>query len=148
MLTMSALRRLAASSKEMRVRVLGSMKRLTRVLPWSAGTFFTSRVPTSLKASAVLSTRVISSAESSRRLNKSFRTQRVVIVGPRPAGLTKARPSFLHQPDGVRLVVCFLQPHPHAFALRGGQVLSHKIGANRQFTVATINQNRELDRGR
>src|SRR5690348_12228330 len=75
MLTISALRRLAASSKEVRVRVLGSTKKLTRVLPCKAGTFLTSRVPTSLNASAVSSTSEISAADSSRRPNKSFLVQ-------------------------------------------------------------------------
>src|SRR5207249_7199835 len=41
----SALRRNAASSKEVRVRVLGSTKKLTSVLPRNAGTFLISRVP-------------------------------------------------------------------------------------------------------
>jgi hypothetical protein len=39
----SALRRFAAMSNAMRVRVLGSRKRLTIVLPRRAGTFFTLR---------------------------------------------------------------------------------------------------------
>ena len=58
-------------------RVLGSTKKFTRVLPRSAGTFLISRVPTSLKASAVSRRKTISSAESSRMPRKSFRCQRV-----------------------------------------------------------------------
>ena len=42
-LTTSALKRLAASSNEVLVRVEASKKRLTTVLPLKAGTFFTSR---------------------------------------------------------------------------------------------------------
>ena len=57
MLITSALKRVAASSNEVRVRVLGSTKKLTSVLPRKAGTFFTSRVPTCLNASAVSSTK-------------------------------------------------------------------------------------------
>ena len=49
----SALRRLAAISKAMRVRVLGSRKRLTIVLPRRAGTFFTLRWRIFLNAAAV-----------------------------------------------------------------------------------------------
>src|SRR6185312_14766029 len=49
----SALRRLAAISKARRVRVLGSRKRLTMVLPRRAGTFFTLRPRIFLKAVAV-----------------------------------------------------------------------------------------------
>src|ERR1700679_3192235 len=46
----SALSRCAASSKLMRVRVEGSMKRLMTVLPRRAGTFLMARSPTALKA--------------------------------------------------------------------------------------------------
>ena len=53
MLTTSAESRWAANSKLVRVRVLGSMKRFTIVLPRSAGTFFTSRWPTSSNVRAV-----------------------------------------------------------------------------------------------
>jgi hypothetical protein len=51
--TMSALRRWAASSKLVRVRVLSSQNALTTTLPRRAGTFFTLRVETSLNESAV-----------------------------------------------------------------------------------------------
>ena len=80
----SALNRSAASSKDVRVRVLGSTKKFTNVFPRSDGTFLISRVPTCLNASAVSRMKLISSAESSRRPSKSFRVQRVVIV-PFPA---------------------------------------------------------------
>ena len=73
----SALRRIAAISKDVRVRVLGSTKKFTSVLPRNAGTFLISRVPTSLKASAVSRMKVISSAESSRMPSRSFRCQRI-----------------------------------------------------------------------
>src|SRR5262249_49615957 len=78
----SALSRNAASSKEVRVRVLGSTKKLTSVLPRNAGTFLISRVPTCLNASVVSRTKLISSAVNSRRPNKSLRVQRVVITFP------------------------------------------------------------------
>src|SRR6188472_2324955 len=77
----SALSRNAASSKEVRVRVLGSTKKLTSVLPRNAGTFLISRVPTCLNASVVSRTKLISSAVSSRRPSKSLRVQRVVMIG-------------------------------------------------------------------
>src|SRR5439155_10021990 len=75
----SALNRTAASSKEVRVRVLGSTKKFTSVFPRSAGTFLISRVPTCLKASAVSRTRLISSADNSRNPSKSLRFQRIFI---------------------------------------------------------------------
>src|SRR5205814_8540531 len=75
----SALRRNAANSKDVRVRVLGSTKKLTNVLPRNAGTFLISRVPTCLNASVVSRTKLISSAVNSRRPSKSLRVQRVLI---------------------------------------------------------------------
>ncbi len=54
-LTASADRRLAAISKEVRVRVEGSKKRLMTVRPRSAGTFLIWRLETSRKVSAVSS---------------------------------------------------------------------------------------------
>ena len=50
----SAERRLAAISKAMRVRVLGSRKRLTIVLPRMAGTFLTLRFRIFLNPAAVV----------------------------------------------------------------------------------------------
>ena len=49
----SALSRFSAISNEVRVRVLGSKKRLTTVLPRRVGTFLMARWPTSFIASAV-----------------------------------------------------------------------------------------------
>ena len=49
----SAESRLAAASKEMRVRVESSKKRLTTVRPRRAGSFLTSRSPTAAISSAV-----------------------------------------------------------------------------------------------
>ena len=77
MLMTSALKRIAAISNDVRVRVLGSTKKLTSVLPRSAGTFLISRVPTSLNASAVSRMKTISSAESSRIPSRSLRCQRI-----------------------------------------------------------------------
>ena len=54
-LTASADRRLAAISKDVRVRVDGSKKRLMTVRPRSAGTFLISRFETSRNVSAVSS---------------------------------------------------------------------------------------------
>src|SRR5436305_825447 len=79
MLITSALNRNAANSNEVRVRVLGSTKKFTSVFPRSAGTFLISRVPTCLKASVVSRTKLISSADKSRKPSKSFRVQRAVM---------------------------------------------------------------------
>ena len=87
----SALNRNAASSKEVRVRVLGSTKKLISVLPRRAGTFLISRVPTCLNASVVSRTKLISSAVSSRRPRRSLRVQRVVMIRMSIAAITKSR---------------------------------------------------------
>src|SRR5437868_2942073 len=80
MLITSALNRNAANSNDVRVRVLGSTKKLTKVFPRRAGTFLISRVPTSLNASAVSKTKLISSAESSRSPSRSLRVQRIFML--------------------------------------------------------------------
>ncbi len=61
--TVSALNRLAASSNERRVRVLGSKKRWTTVLPRSGGTFLMGLSRISLRDSAVSRMKRISSGE-------------------------------------------------------------------------------------
>src|SRR6516225_2697583 len=71
--TPSALRPKAASPKEVLLRVLGSTKKLTIVLPRSEGTFFISRAPTVLNAAAVSRIVSISSSPNSRIPSKSFR---------------------------------------------------------------------------
>src|SRR4030095_12552669 len=129
MLTISALRRLAASSKEVGVRVLGSTKRLIRVLRCSAGTFFNSRVPTCLKASAVSRTRLISSAESSRRPNKSLRVQR-----------SGSLFIFLRvpEPDAIWFIIDILKADSHLFGSRGREILPDEVRPDRQFAMAAI----------
>ena len=65
-------RRLAAISKEVRVRVEGSKKRLMTVRPRSVGTFLISRREMSRKDSAVSRMCVISAADSSRMPSRSL----------------------------------------------------------------------------
>jgi hypothetical protein len=60
-LIVSADSRLAATSKEMRVRVESSKKRLTTVRPRSVGSFLIGRSATDRISSAVSSTRAASS---------------------------------------------------------------------------------------
>ena len=87
MLTASAESRLAAISKDVRVRVDGSKKRLITVRPRSAGTFLISRRETSRNVSAVSSRCVISPASSSRIPRRCLRLKDVNLVGltSRPA---------------------------------------------------------------
>src|SRR5262245_28789508 len=168
----SALRRNAASSKEVRVRVLGSTKKLTSVLPRNAGTFFISRVPTCLNASVVSRTKLISYAYTLSSPSKSLRALRVVIGSGERTRLAcwRARPrdrellfdlhqharcvhypeswhsySFPFQPDGVGFVVGFLQADLNLFAGCSRQIFSDVIGTNRQLAMAAIYQHGELD---
>src|SRR6201996_6922219 len=83
--TTSALRRNAASSNEVRVRVLGSTKKLTIVFPRKAGTFLISREPTVLKAAAVSRIISISLSSNSRIPSRSFRCQFAVCGRSRDA---------------------------------------------------------------
>ena len=64
MLKVSALIRLAAISKERRVRVEGSKNRLMMVWPRRVGTFLIGRAEISLKESAVVRIWVMSSREN------------------------------------------------------------------------------------
>ena len=52
--------------------------------------------------------------------------------------------SFLFQPNGVRFVVGFLQPHLNLFARGGRQIFPDVIGSNRQLAMAAIDQYCEL----
>src|SRR6266498_4648399 len=120
----SALRRNAANSKDVRVRVLGSTKKLTNVLPRNAGTFLISRVPTCLNASVVSRTKLISSAVNSRRPRRSLRVQRLVTFIPFPATLRRlcypflaAAPEFVHASQSVDS----FPRNPDEWAARGGR---------------------------
>src|SRR5687767_15046906 len=72
MLTASADSRLAASSKDVRVRVDDSKKRLMTVLPRKVGTFLISRFEISRKFSAVSRIPVISAADRFRIPRRSL----------------------------------------------------------------------------
>src|SRR4029079_19154720 len=94
--TTSALKRKAASSNEVRVRVLASTKKLINVLPRKAGTFLISRVPTCLNAAAVSRTVTISSALSGSIPTRSLRVQSLPVVLI-PVIRDRARPNQEHR---------------------------------------------------
>src|SRR6476646_914655 len=110
--TTSALRRKAASSKLVRVRVLGSTKKLTIVLPRNAGTFLISRVPTVLNAAVVSRSVRISSSLSSCIERRSLRCHKP----GRGAGGRVAFISGFLQPDAFGAVL-LAQPHVHALGV-------------------------------
>src|SRR3954470_4615568 len=131
-LMMSAVRRWAASSKLMRVRVEGSMKRFTTVLPRSAGTFLMARAPTALKARAVSSTVLISSAVSDSMSSKCLRFQLMNGSG------------FL-EVDRIFLGTGLGEVDANILRGGGGDILADEIGLDRQFAMAAIDQHRKLN---
>src|SRR5213592_3631366 len=165
----SAVNRNAASSKLMRVRVEGSMKRLTTVLPRKAGTFLIARSPTALNALAVSWTSVISSAESDSMSSRCLRFQEFIgeggsgvmergngvmecwSVGSR-AALASAQYSstpllqFSSCPFEIHHVftVLLFQPHVHSVGRRAGDILADKVGLDGQLTVAAVHEHGQL----
>src|SRR5664280_864864 len=126
--TMSAVSRCAASSKLMRVRVDGSMNKLTTVLPRNAGTFLIARPPPPLNALAVSSTVTISSPWSDSMSSRCLRFQLILFC----------------QHDLVRQV-WNVQPHAHFFRNGGRHIFADVICLDGQFAMATVTQHCELD---
>src|SRR6266540_1930303 len=165
----SAVRRSAASSKLMRVRVEGSIKRLTTVLPRKAGTFLIARSPTALNALAVSLTSVISSAESDSMSSRCLRFQAFIgeggsgvmergngvmecwSVGSR-AALASAQYSstpllqFSSCPFEIHhvLAVLLFQSHVHAIRRRARDVLADEVRLDGQLAVAAVDEHGQL----
>ena len=137
MLTTSALRRKAASSNEVRVRVLGSTKKLTSVLPRRAGTFLISRAPTCLNAAAV------------SRIERDLLRGQILDAERDPCASTVAvrwRITGLCHPDGIGDAVHVFQTARWTrSAARGGEIFADVIGADRQFAVAAVDEHGVLD---
>ena len=133
---MSAESRFSASSKEMRVRVLASKKRLTTVLPRSAGTFLIARVEISFKVA-----RGVEDLEDLAR-RQLLEAEQVLA---RPGRHRRSSPPAI---DDAVLAVDLAQQHLDRFAARGRDVLADEVGADRQLAVAAVDQHRELDRAR
>src|SRR5579885_3359476 len=132
----SVLSRWAASSKEVRVRVLGSKKRLTTVLPRSAGTFLMSRPLTSLNDSAVSSICVISSGVRDAMPTRSLCLR-----------LMASSASRLDDDHAV-LFARFFEEHMNFCVPCRRDVLADEGGLDRELPVASVHQDRELDLGR
>src|SRR4051812_37448963 len=125
----SALSSLAAISKEMRVRVLGSRKRLTTVLPRSAGTFLTLRSRMRRNAPAVARTCSISARVSSSMVRKCLRCQgtgRFLVGGQDHNGIGSGDLVVEGDHDFLRF--------------GGGDRQSAIIGGDRQAAAAAVDQ--------
>src|SRR3954470_14446288 len=153
----SADSRLAASSKEIRVRVESSKKRLTTVRPRSVGSFFTSRPASAESICAAVSRTSVASARSRSPVSSSCRlTVSPVRFRGRSAprsqsslrcSLPVASPGLLREQDLVG-AVDLGEVHAHLLGARGGHVLADVVGADRQLPVASVDQDRELHRPR
>src|ERR1700744_2833304 len=104
----------------MRVRVEGSTKRFTTVLPRSAGTFLIARSPTALNARAVSSTVTISSALSDSMSRRCLRFQAMLRFEQNHAVLAAVLAKVDFDP----------------FRRGSGDILAHKIRLDRQLAVS------------
>src|SRR3972149_8057061 len=136
MLMMSAESHFPAISKEVRVRVEGSRKRLTTVFPRRAGTFLISRVAISLRDSAVSRTRRISPGSSSRIVRRSFLRQPIVLF---------LRLLFRFLDHHAILTILFPEEHLDQLAPAGGEGLPDVVGAGGKPRGAPVHEDRELD---
>ena len=122
----SALSRLAAASKLMRVRVESSKNRLTTVLPRSVGSLRISRSWVAAIWAAVSRMRIASS-----RL-RSWVPSRCFTRSP-PVRITASSPSISTRCTSTRSDA------------RGGDVLAHEVGPDGQLAVPPVHQHRQLD---
>src|SRR5690606_35549391 len=111
------------TSKDVRVRVLGSKNRLITVRPRSAGTFLMGRCAISCIAAAVSSTSRISSAERSAMPSRCRCFSRVGAG----LGFSSAIALLRALDDDVVMAVHLLEPHLHALATRRRHVAADVI---------------------
>src|SRR5438093_6859012 len=129
----SALSRLAASSKDVRVLVLGSKNRFTTVFPRRAGTFLISYAVSCLKKTTVSRISLISSGDSDARLTRSFCLR-----------LTVRLRLLVKNHDPV-LFTFFFQQYAHDFFARRGDILPDVGGFDRQLSMPAVYQHGQLD---
>ena len=127
----SADSRLAASSKEMRVRVESSKKRFTTVRPRSVGSFLTSRPASAASIWAAVSSTRVASARS-----RSAASSRCRFIG-----------RHLRHEDLVD-AVDLGQMDLHLLAARGRHVLADEVRPDGQLAVPAVDQDRQLHAAR
>src|SRR5690348_9005713 len=134
----SAESRLAAASKEIRVRVESSKKRLTTVRPRSAGSFLIGRSASERSSAAVSRTSCASSRLRSAALSRCF------FIGA-PAEVRALRAVSWSGSSDRHLVdaVVLLEPDRDRLDQGGGQVLADEVGPDRQLAVASVDEHRE-----
>ena len=145
----SADSRLAATSKDVRVRVESSKNRLTTVRPRSVGSFFTDRSDSRLISSAVsrmstASSRDRSAAESRCRVTAGPPvSRRVGRRAGRRRGTAGGRGGL---PDEHRVpAVHLLEQDVHHLRPGSRDVLADVVGADGQLAVSAVDEHRQLD---
>src|SRR5205085_2935999 len=135
--SVSAERRFSAISKETRVRVDASMKRLITSWPRSAGTFLTGRSLTSLKPSAVSRMRAISSGvrDSMPRRSLDLRAEDWVRIIERAE-------SFLHDQHFVLAIRLGEFHFDDFFGVRRHGLADH-VRVNRELAVTAVDEDCE-----
>src|SRR5262252_10732532 len=122
----SADKRFAAISKLVRVRVEASKKRLITVFPRSVGTFLICLWFTSRKVSAVSRMKLISSGERSAIPRRSLRFNGIH--------------SLLFDEQHLLRLVKLREHHFDDLFLGGRRIIKKKIGLDRQFAPAEVNE--------
>src|SRR5687768_16196636 len=130
--SVSAERRFSAISKDTRVRVDASMKRLMTSCPRNAGTFFTGRTLTSLNPSAVSRISSISSGVRNSMPRRSFERRAEV-------GVRISAASFLHDQHFVLAVGLGELDLDHFFRV-GGDGLADDVGVDGKLAVAAVDE--------
>ena len=130
----SADNRLAANSKDSRVRVESSKKRLTTVRPRRVGNFFTERSVTD--ASSAVVSKIMSAWARSRSPAESRCLPSIYITDRLAIDHHVVYPVYLHE------------THAHRLVLGCGQVLSDEVRSDRHFAVAPIDHHCQPHDGR
>src|SRR3954452_1863174 len=130
----SAESHLPAISKDERVRVESSKKRLTTVRPRRAGSFLTERCCTSCISAAVSNSAVTSSRP------RSSIESRCLFIGSLPCLCGQGLCGHgVGDPDLV-VPVGLLEAHHHALAAGAGEVLANVVAGDGQLAVARVEE--------
>src|SRR5690349_21498583 len=148
MFSVSALSRFSAISNDVRVRVDGSKNRFTTVRPRRAGTFLIGRSPTSFIASAVSRiSRIPSRVRSAMPRRCRPRREVTACAGAAAAAGAAVGVSIMMRllEDHLIATIDFFETDAHALRQRGGKILAHVVRLDRQFAMATIDHDDELN---
>src|SRR5215475_13628141 len=127
----SALKRFPAISNEVRVRVLGSKKRLMIVFPRNVGTFLISRSEISLKGgTASRMCRISSAVKSSIPRRSRPRRSMVLMLLLFPCAVSCSRPRLPCENGHGIPTIYFFEYHTHLLITGRGNIFHDIVGAN------------------